>query len=134
MPGLMGPASAVRRSSMIDAGRQVAEDLARLHLRAGQILTDSASTFPVILNSSDQRVFVIPADRDFERTLSDPAAFGVRYLLLPDPRSAGYDSLNDSRATLFDDGAGIAHLVKDWQLGDAFPHLRLYELDERLRR
>ena len=119
---------------MIAAGHTVARDLARLHLGRGQVLTDSASTFPVILNSSDQRIFVIPADRDFERTLSDPAAFGVRYLLVPDPRAAGYDSLNDSRATLFENGAGIAHLVKDWQLGSGFPHLRLYELDERIHR
>ena len=39
----------------------------------------------MVITSNQPKVFVIPNDRDFQRTLSDPIAFHTHYLLLPDP-------------------------------------------------
>jgi hypothetical protein len=62
--------------------RQVAADLDAMALPEGAVLTDAAYAFGVVLASDRPKQFVITPDRDFAAVLSDPAAHGVRYLLL----------------------------------------------------
>lgn len=128
----IGSSSKDSERSLSRDGREIARYLDDLGAGEGEILTDTASSFPIVANAERASTFVVPADRDFERVVADPAAFGVRYLLVPDPAMAGYDALNASRPKLFADGAGIAHLLEEWDFGERFIRFRLYELDERL--
>ena len=95
------------------AGRDVATYLDSLGLHDGQVLLDSSSGFPIILQSRDPRQFVITSDRDFQAAVQAPAAFGIRYLVVPD--DVGYaklDALNRAYPGLYETGAGIASLVR----------------------
>jgi hypothetical protein len=130
----IGSSSADSDRSLSRDGRRIARDLETLRAGRGEIVTDMASAFPIVANSRDHTAFVIPADRDFERIVTDPAAFGARYLLVPDPTMAGFDALNAAYPTLFADGAGIARFVREWDFGDRFIRYRLYEITERLVR
>jgi hypothetical protein len=94
----------------------------------GSVIVDVAVGFPIVLQSSHPRQFVITPDRDFERILADPATFSVRYLLVPS--GAGYSSLDAvGRAYpgLFNEGAGFARLVAEF--GSGALAWRLYEID-----
>jgi hypothetical protein len=62
----------------------VASFVDSLSLPDGAVLADAAHAFPIILRSNNPRQFVITPDRDFERIMSDPYRFGVRYLLIPE--------------------------------------------------
>lgn len=109
-------------------GQRIARDIAARHPKPGQILTDSSTTFTVVLNAADQRDFVIPADRDDERVLANPSRFGIRYVLVAQPSSA-YDSVAAAWPRMFDNGGGIAHLVDEWGSSkSAATHYRLFEL------
>ena len=70
------------RPHAFDAYADIARYFDRQHLRDGSVLTDDTSTFPLILASKRPRQFIIPSDYDFERSVADPAAFKVKYLLL----------------------------------------------------
>jgi hypothetical protein len=109
-------------------GQRIAQDIDALGPRRGQILTDSSTTFTVVLNAKDQRDYVIPADRDDERIVADPPRFGVRYVLVAQPSSA-YDGVAAAWPGIFNGGAGLGHLVDEWGT-PAHPatHYRLYEL------
>ncbi len=65
--------------------------LESLHLPDGDVLVDNGDAtgcVPLIIVRSNQpKLFVIPNDRHFQRTLADPIAFHTHYLLLPDPRT-----------------------------------------------
>ena len=76
--------------SVMGRGATVAADLDRIpDVVPGSILTDASSTFSVVAAAADPSVFIIPSDRDFEAVVSDPAVFGVRYVLLKVPASSG---------------------------------------------
>ena len=70
------------RPHAFDGYADIARYFDRQHLRDGSVLTDDTSTFPLILASKRPRQFIIPSDYDFERSVADPAAFKVKYLLL----------------------------------------------------
>jgi hypothetical protein len=108
-------------------GKQIARDLDRRGIGRGQVLTDEANSFPVVVNAAHQTDFVIPSDRDFSQVLADPGRFGVRYLLVPDPKRSNFDQLNDIYPTLYRDGAGMAHRVDEWRAGTM--RFRLYEMN-----
>jgi hypothetical protein len=71
----------------------VAEHLDALNLERGTVLMDVFSGFAIVMHSQNPQQFVITPDRDFQRVLSDPALFGVRYLLVP---SAGGNGILDA--------------------------------------
>jgi hypothetical protein len=73
---------AERTRGLTKVNRQVAADLDAMALPEGAVLTDAAYAFGVVLASDRPKQFVITPDRDFAVVLSDPAAHGVRYLLL----------------------------------------------------
>lgn len=70
------------RPHALDGFGAIARYFDRQHLRDGSVLTDDTTTFPLILASKRPRQFIIPSDYDFERSVADPAAFKVKYLLL----------------------------------------------------
>jgi hypothetical protein len=63
-------------------GGEVARYIDSLALARGAVLIDVATGFPIVLQSKDTLQFVITPDRDFPAVLSDPAAFGVRYVIV----------------------------------------------------
>jgi hypothetical protein len=120
--------------SPILMGARVAHDIDARSPRRGQVLTDSATTFTVLLNARDQGDYVIPADRDDERIVADPTRFGVRYVLVGQPSTA-YDSVAAAWPGMFAHGGGIAHLLDEWgSSADPKTHFRLYELNAWRRR
>jgi hypothetical protein len=91
-----------------------------LHLPDGDVLVDNADStgcVPQMIVTSDQpRLFVIPNDRDFQRTLADPIAFHTYYLLVPDPATLDEASeLSTTYPTLWKTGAGFTKLVHKFQ-------------------
>jgi hypothetical protein len=107
------------------AGGKVAAYLDALDLPDGAVLADAATAFPVVLQSSRPRQFVITPDRDFMPTLSDPIQFKVRYILVS-PDSGG-DAVDRAYPGIFTTGAGFGKLAAAIQDG-AFSW-RIYRVD-----
>ena len=108
------------------AGGRTARYLDGLQLDNGRVLIDAALGFPIVLQSDRPRQFIITSDRDFTRALADPAAFGVRYIVVP--KNSGYatlDALNRAYPMLYADGAGFGPLAFDSDLW------RVYQVDAR---
>jgi hypothetical protein len=95
------------------------------------VLTDTSSTFAVVVAARRPELYIIPSDRDFEAVVSDPATFGVRYLLLHSPATPG-DALVRQFPTLWGQaGAPIAQLVRTWgDEADRAGEYRLYAIDD----
>jgi len=73
----------------------VAQSIDAMNLPRGSVLVDVFLGFPIVLKSQRPDTFVITPDRDFERTLADPAIFGVQYLLVPPNEGPGaLDAIN----------------------------------------
>lgn len=104
--------------------KQVAADLGAMHLPVGAVLTDSAFAFPIIINISDPRVFVINSDLDFADALKDPRGHHIRYLLVR--TGAPSDELLKRWPTLTTTGAGVASVIRQWQ--GPLSHWRLFQL------
>ncbi len=95
---------------------------------AGSILTDASSTFAVVSASAEPSVFIIPSDRDFEAVVSDPATFGVRYVLLKFPASSGDAVVAAHPGLLTDQDAGFER-VRTWgDDGDTSGRYALYRV------
>jgi len=112
-----------------DVGRLTVEYLDPLKLGNGEVLVDGAMGFPMILESNNPKQFITTSDRDFQQTLLDPGAFGVKYLLVPE--NVGYqslDALNRTYPTIYRDGAGISTLVREFSAGGN--NWRLYRVGQ----
>jgi hypothetical protein len=105
--------------------RRIAADLDAMDLPPGSVLVDDFDGFPVPLNSRNPRQFVITSDRDFQTVLSDPAAAGVVYVLVP--AQASRDAINRRYPTLYANGAGMATLVREYASRNG-GNWRLYRL------
>jgi hypothetical protein len=106
---------------------QVAAYIDGLGLPRGSVAVDVAIGFPIVLRSDDMRTFVITPDQDFQRAVADPAIFHVRYLLVSSGQGyAALDAVSRAHPGLYDDGAGIATLVR--QFGDGNYAWRLYQV------
>lgn len=111
------------------AARGLVGYLDGLALSPGSVLIDVAFGFPIVLQSRQPDVFVITPDRDFPAVVADPAAFGVRYLVVAPAYSYGQvDAVERSQPGMYDTGAGIADLVKQFGSGDINSTWRLYQL------
>lgn len=111
--------------------RRIAADLDAMNLPPGSVLLDDFLGFGIPLDSRNPRQFVITSDRDFQTVLSDPAAAGVTYVLVPEPASLGLlDAINRRYPTLYANGAEMATLVRQYaNQGDRLPaYWRLYRL------
>ncbi|GIO12915.1 hypothetical protein J19TS2_24700 [Cohnella xylanilytica] len=56
------------------------------------VLLDSFGAAEIVVSSTKQKQMVVTSDRDFKQALKDPAAYGIKYMLVPDP--SGLDQLN----------------------------------------
>jgi hypothetical protein len=127
----MGPEFA-NDAGRVRAAAAVGATLDAMHLPDSSVLLDVFLGFGIVVNSDHPRQFVITPDRDFKAILADPAAFGVRYLLVPPPdRELGeLDALNRQYPTIYADGAGIATLVREFSQFSPYFAWRLYRLNE----
>jgi hypothetical protein len=84
----------------------------------------------VVMTSEHSDQFVITSDRDFQAILADPAQAGVQYLLVPPDRDLGLlDAINRAYPHIYENGAGVATLVKQFNDGsDLGRNWRLYLL------
>lgn len=114
-----------------ESGQQVAAYVDDLGLESGSVLLDVFLGFPIVLHSREPRQFVITPDRDFIAVLNDPATFGVRYLLVPPPDVAlgELDAINRQYPGIYEDGAGIATMVKEFKSPSSNLQWRLYRLN-----
>lgn len=110
--------------------RSVAAYIDALHPGRGSVLVDDFLGFAVVVGSEHPDEFVITSDRDFESILADPAQAGVRYLLVPPDRQLGsLDALNRAHPHLYDNGGGIATLVREFDdVSDVGLNWRLYSV------
>lgn len=116
---------------------RIADYLDALHLGRGEVLADTLLAFVVVLTSEHPEQFVKPADRPFPRTIADPWAAGVRYVLLPPNTNRGnVDAINHRFPRLYAYGDPNARLVLqftvDGEHGDR--DWRLYQLTGPLSR
>ncbi len=95
--------------------RAVAAELDELGLGRGEVLTDVAFSFPIVLASRQPTQFVITPDRDFQAALASPWVFGVRYLLVPPAsgRAASADAVNLAYPRLHQ-GNAVATKIRDF--------------------
>ncbi len=96
------------------------------------MITDTVYGFAVVAASRRPRMFVVPSDPDFTGILNDPAAHGVRYLLVVPRSGRGLsDALNQRYPTLYETGADVATLELEIPNdGDSQPDWRLYRVAE----
>lgn len=109
--------------------RRIAKYLDAQELAQGSVLVDVAFGFQIVTQSRRPKTFVVTSDRDFAQSLADPATFGIGYLLVPPNEGQGRrDAINRSYPTLYQDGAGIATMLNEFeQVGDG-PVWRLYRV------
>lgn len=115
---------------------EISEDvvrwLDRQELPRGSVLLDVATGFRVMLQSRRPQQFVITPDRDFPAALKNPAAHGVRYLVVPTNVILDQlDALNRAYPELYDTGAGIGRLVYEASRPDDSWRYRIYEVTAR---
>jgi len=105
--------------------------LAGLHLPDGDIIVDNSSgCVPEIITTvPDPRIFVIPNDRDFQRSLADPLTFAVHFLLVPPPTGLNVNTAtNRSYPSLYGTGAGFADEVHQFPARGLCSAFRLYRV------
>jgi hypothetical protein len=108
----------------------IAAELDRLRLPSGSVVMDTFTPCVslLLMNSVSPHQFVITSDRDFQRTLADPATFRARYLLLPPPGGYGdLDAVVRAYPGLYEGGAPGARLVRTFD-EPGCPKLRLYRV------
>lgn len=120
---------AARQARSFSTERELAAYLDRLGLPDGVIVTDSVSSFAVVVASAHPRQFVVPSDEDFVSVLNDPAGNRVHYVLaVPNSGRGTTDALNRRYPTIYESGGGIASLVLE------IPNSGLDQPDYRLYR
>lgn len=119
-----GPGSDLEARQRWAAEREIAAWLDRRDPGEGTVLVDSAYGYAIILSSANPRQFVITSDRDFQTSVDDPGANGIKYILVQADKPA--DAVQVRWPTLFADGAGIGILRRSWGFGKPGGEWRLY--------
>lgn len=79
------------------------------------IITDSFSSFRIIMGSSNPKHFVITSDDDFKESLENPAENNIDYILLPNPKAVlSLDGVNQKYPNLYEQGAEWATLYQEF--------------------
>jgi sulfur carrier protein ThiS len=110
---------------------RLAAYLEKLHLRDGSVVVDNASScVPGIITTIDNpKVFVIPNDRSYQRTLADPLTFRAHYILEADPLGTNsVTSINIAYPTLWSTGAGFARSVHTFRFTGQCRDFRLFKV------
>ncbi|WP_366179834.1 ABC transporter [Actinomyces timonensis] len=106
----------------------IARDIKGMGLGEGAVITDVAYSFPIVLASQEPTVFTITTDRDFEDRLADPHGSSAPYVLISAPDSAPADAVDRAYPGMWENGAGVATLVREWKDGRDLTW-RLYRFD-----
>ncbi|MFD2331277.1 ArnT family glycosyltransferase [Cohnella sp. GCM10020058] len=99
------------------------------NLPDSNILTDSAASFMIIVNSKYPKRFLITSDIGFRTALKDPPSHGVDYILIP--RIPVYSTINASYPDLFEHGIAWAKLYKSFEDPQNFYEWRLYKVEKQ---
>jgi len=121
--------AAITPFGQYQVGNQAAAYLDGMNLGSGSVLVDGAMGFPIILESRNPTQFITTPDRDFQEALLDPVSFRVKYLLVPE--DVGYqslDALNRAYPGIYETGAGVGQLVKQFSAGGN--NWRLYQVGQ----
>lgn len=111
--------------------RLVAAYLDAKALPRGSVLLDTFQTWWLWLSSDNLKQFVITSDYDFPSVLNRPWESGVRYIVLTNPATnVAVDAITRRYPTLWDDGAGLGHLVFSAPGPDGRERYRVYRLAE----
>ncbi|MBB6669855.1 glycosyltransferase family 39 protein [Cohnella nanjingensis] len=96
------------------AGRSVSAYINERHSDQ-LVLTDSFSSFRIVMDSDHPKRFIVTSDPDFARSLEDPAGSKADYVLLPNPQAVlSLDALNQKYPQLYADGADWAELEQEF--------------------
>ena len=118
-----------RRSLKIfQTEREIATYIDALDLGEGEIITDTAYAYSVVMASKNPRQFIVTSDRDFQASARDPRGRKVRFMLVPIPSLGPADSLQRQWPALYESGAGIGVLEKEWK-AKFFGDWRLYRVE-----
>jgi hypothetical protein len=103
---------------------------AHLNLPDGDIVVDnSTSCVPeMIVTIRQPKLFVIPNNRDFQRTLADPIAFHAHYILEPNPAINPITAPNIEFPTLWATGDHFAKSVHQFPSHGTCPEFRLFKV------
>ncbi|MFN8019182.1 MAG: hypothetical protein U0P45_13815 [Acidimicrobiales bacterium] len=110
----------------------IAAEIDEMQLPPGSVVMDTFTPCVslMLMTSVHPHQFVITSDRDFQRTLAEPATFGARYLLVPPPGGYGdLDAVARAYPSLYAKGAPGARLVRTFDERGC-PKLRMYEVLE----
>jgi hypothetical protein len=125
---LSGPALNTKTSyaTIISIG----DYIANMHLPNGDVIVDNAALCvpDVITTISQPKVFVIPNDRDFQRTLADPLTFHAHYILEPNPASTPISAPNIQFPNLWATGDGFAKQIHQIPARGGCPEFRLFKV------
>ncbi|MGI8929009.1 MAG: glycosyltransferase family 39 protein [Candidatus Limnocylindrales bacterium] len=115
-PMLESPASdrAQRARELANLARQLSAFLDRQGLPPGSVLIDASTGFPVIATSTNPRQFLATPDRAFMATLSDPVAFGVRYIVVAKTQLQTIDLINRQHPGIYETGANIGRITSEF--------------------
>ena len=132
MPGPYRNNRPIKTKPVIESMRAIAADIDRLNLADSTVLTDDFSSFLIVASSAHRKQFITTPDRDFERVLSAPRIFGVKYLLVPDNDNPYYDAIRDVYPGVFQGTNAIASVAWEWG-NDSSPgsHYRLLRLKQK---
>jgi hypothetical protein len=127
-----GPLTPAQKQASLrfDVQREVSAYMDSLHLGRGTVLLDDFYGFVIVMSSSNQDQYVITSDRDFQQVLADPAANGIKYVLIPSNNGlASLDAINRAYPHAYATGQGIGTLAKTFHdPSDAATNWRLYRV------
>ena len=129
IPGPYRNVRPIRGETHVESMRKIAADIDAMGLPDGAVLSDDFTSYLIVASSNHRTQFITTPDRDFERVLSAPRIFGVKYLLVPDGDNSNYDAVRDVWPGVFDGSNPIGKPVKEWGT-DANParHYRLVKV------
>lgn len=85
------------------------------HLSNQIILTDSFSSFRIVMGSNRPKNFIITSDDDFAKLLENPIQDEVDYILIPNPQAVlSLDAINQKYPGLYEQGAEWASFHKEF--------------------
>jgi hypothetical protein len=114
--------------------RAVAQAVDSLGLGSGAVLIDTYVGYSIVAYSARPAQFIIPSDRDWKVSLADPAAAGVKYLLVPSPSDTGFvalvalDDINRTYPGIYESGAGVGRLIRTFDSTGESASWRLFSV------
>jgi hypothetical protein len=92
----------------------------------GIIMMDSFTTAPIILNIKNIDNLIVSSSLEFDEYLENPAKYGVRYILVPDPNSGvgSLDAFNTRYPDLYSEGADWCTLIEETE------GYKIFEIDD----